>query len=341
MLSEVSLPAGDIAFVPASKGRRSRFRAREDSREGRTMATLVVGTFLTVDGVMQGPGGPDEDRSGGFAHGGWSVGYWDDAMGKIITEWTAKADALLLGRGTYEIFAAHWPLVPDDDPVGAVLNRVPKYVASTRSTTVAWNNSTLLKGDVPEAVAALKDERSGEIQVHGSCGLLQTLIEHDLIDEYRLWSFPVLLGSGKRLFNTGTIPAGLELVDSTTSSTGVVINRYRRAGDIRYGSFAVRRARRSRGALDGRGTALIETMALVETFSPTTVLRDRPGDRVDRLDMEAAERFQHRRQGATGIATQATTERVAGFQPETVRVRRAVPVKIMSEPLPERLTPPA
>jgi dihydrofolate reductase len=203
------------------------------------MARLVAGTFLTVDGVMQAPGGPDEDRSGGFAYGGWSVGYWDDAMGGIITEWTAKADALLLGWRTYEIFAAHWPHVPDDDPVGAVLNRVPKYVASTTLKTVDWNNSTLLEGDVPDAVAALKDARRGEIQVHGSCGLLQTLIQHDLVEEYRLWTFPVVLGSGKRLFDTGTIPAGLELIDSTTSSTGVVISRYRHAGDIRLGSFAV------------------------------------------------------------------------------------------------------
>jgi dihydrofolate reductase len=203
------------------------------------MATLVVGTFLTLDGVMQGAGGPDEDRSGGFAHGGWSVGYWNDVMGQIITEWTVKAHALLLGRTTYEIFAAHWPHVPNDDPVGAVLNRVPKYVASTSLKTVEWNNSTLLEGDVPRAVAALKHSRSGEIQVHGSYGLLQTLIEHDLIDEYRLWTFPVLLGSGRRLFDAGTIPAGLELIDSTTSSTGVVINRYRRAGDIGFGSFEV------------------------------------------------------------------------------------------------------
>ena len=203
------------------------------------MATVVVGTFLTLDGVMQGPGGPDEDRTGGFAHGGWSVGYWDDSMGKIITEWTAKADALLLGRTTYEIFAAHWPHVPDDDPVGAVLNRVPKYVASTTLKTVQWNNSKLLHRDVPTAAAAVKDARRGEIQVHGSCGLLHTLIEHDLVDEYRLWTFPVLLGNGKRLFDGGTIPAGLELIDSTTSSTGVVINRYRRAGEIRYGTFEV------------------------------------------------------------------------------------------------------
>ena len=143
------------------------------------------------------------------------------------------------GRTTYEIFAEHWPHVPDDDPVGALLNHVPKYVASTTLKTVEWTNSTLLEGDVPRAVASLKDARSGEIQVHGSCGLLQTLITHDLIDEYRLWTFPALLGSGKRLFEAGTIPASLELIDSTTSPTGVVINRYRRAGDISYGSFAV------------------------------------------------------------------------------------------------------
>src|SRR6266566_1980481 len=150
------------------------------------MRKLVVGTFLTLDGVLQGPGGPDEDRSGEFAHGGWSVGYWDDAMGEIITQWTAKADALLLGRRTYEIFAAHWPHVPDADPIGAVLNRVPKHVASTTLKSVEWNNSALLEGDVPRVVAALRDELSGEIHVHGSWGLLQTLIEHDLVDEYRL-----------------------------------------------------------------------------------------------------------------------------------------------------------
>jgi dihydrofolate reductase len=200
---------------------------------------LVAATFLTLDGVMQGPGGPDEDRSGGFAHGGWSVGYWDEAMGQHVIEWTAKAESLLLGRKTYEIFAAHWPHVPDDDPVGAMLNRIPKYVASTSLKTVAWNNSTLLRGEVPRAVAALKEAQGGEIQVHGSAGLLQTLIEHNLIDEFRLLTFPVLLGSGKRLFDVGTIPTGLELIDSTTSSTGVVISRYRRAGDIRSGEFAV------------------------------------------------------------------------------------------------------
>jgi dihydrofolate reductase len=134
------------------------------------MAALVVGTFLTLDGVMQGPGGPDEDRSGGFAHGGWSVGYWDDAMGKIITEWAARADALLLGRRTYEIFAAHWPHVPDDDPVGAVLNRVTKYVASTTLKTLEWSDSTLLEGDVPSAVAALRRCGAARSKSTGAAG---------------------------------------------------------------------------------------------------------------------------------------------------------------------------
>jgi dihydrofolate reductase len=203
------------------------------------MAKLVVGAFLSVDGVMQAPGGPDEDRSGGFTHGGWSVGYWDDAMGRIIVRWTDQADALLLGRKTYEIFAAYWPQVSDEDPIAAKLNRVRKYVASTTLQHVEWNNSTLIDGDVTEAVGRLKDEPGGEIQVHGSWGLIQTLVKHDLVDEYRLWWFPVLLGTGKRLFGDGTTPGGLELVDSTTSGTGVVISRYQRQGDIKYGSFAL------------------------------------------------------------------------------------------------------
>ncbi len=203
------------------------------------MGTLISTTFVTLDGVMQAPGGPDEDRSGGFEHGGWSVGYWDEGMGKLITEWTQRADSLLLGRTTYEIFARYWPSVSDADPVGAVLNTVPKFVASTTLKRVDWNDSTLLERDAPSAVAALKDARTGEIQVHGSAGLLQTLIEHDLIDEYRVWTFPVLLGTGRRLFDGGTVPAGLELVDGRTSSTGVTINRYRRAGAIKFGSFEI------------------------------------------------------------------------------------------------------
>jgi dihydrofolate reductase len=203
------------------------------------MRKLVVGTFLTVDGVMQGPGGPDEDREGGFEHGGWSVNYWDDLMGQLITGLTVQAGALLLGRKTYEIFAAHWPRVTGDDPVAAKLNSMPKYVASRTLDRATWNNTTLIRGDVAEAVVDLKEQPGGEIQVTGSGHLIQTLMKHDLVDEYRLWVFPVLLGKGKRLFGEGTIPGGLKLVETKTSSTGVAIHTYQRAGAIEYGSFAV------------------------------------------------------------------------------------------------------
>jgi dihydrofolate reductase len=203
------------------------------------MRRLVVGTFLTVDGVMQGPGGPDEDREGGFEHGGWSVNYWDDVMGEWITESTLRAGALLLGRKTYEIFAAHWPHVSHDDPVAAKLNSVPKYVASRTLDDVTWNNSTLIEGDVAEAVAALKEEQGDEIQVTGSGDLIQTLMEHDLVDEYRLWVFPVVVGEGKRLFASGALPSALKLVDTKVSTTGVAIQSYERAGDLQYGSFAL------------------------------------------------------------------------------------------------------
>jgi len=203
------------------------------------MRKLVVGAFLTVDGVMQAPGGPEEDREGGFEHGGWSVNYWDEGMGQIITESTLQGDALLLGRKTYEIFAAHWPKVGGDDPIANKLNSMPKYVASRSLKEVAWNNSTLIEGDVAKAVAALKEQPGNEIQVSGSGDLIQTLIEHDLVDEYRLWIFPLVLGDGKRLFAGGAVPAALKLVGTKTSSTGVAIHTYERAGAIQYGSFAV------------------------------------------------------------------------------------------------------
>ena len=203
------------------------------------MSTLVVGTFVSLDGVMQAPGGPDEDRSDGFEHGGWLVPHFDEAMGRTMVDWTERADGVLLGRKTYEIFAAHWPRVGDDDPIAAKLNRVRKYVVSTTLDTVEWNNSTLISGDVAAAVAELKRQPGGEIQVTGSGELIQTLIRHDLVDEYRLMIFPVLLGSGRRLFAEGTMPAALELADTTTSSTGVAIQTYRRAGELPHGSFAL------------------------------------------------------------------------------------------------------
>jgi dihydrofolate reductase len=203
------------------------------------MAKLVVGTFLTLDGVMQAPGGPGEDPDGGFEHGGWTVPYFNDEMGQLMAGWIEQATALLLGRKTYEIFAAYWPRVTDDDPTAAKLNSVPKYVASRTLDTVDWNNAALIKGDVAEAVARLKRELGGEIQVTGSGELIQTLMKHDLVDEYRLWVFPVLIGKGKRLFAEGTIPGGLRLVDTGTSSTGVASHTYERAGKLEYGSFAL------------------------------------------------------------------------------------------------------
>lgn len=202
------------------------------------MRKLIVGTFVSLDGVMQGPGGPEEDPTDGFAHGGWSVSYWDDLMGQVMDEATAGPYELLLGRKTYEIFAAHWPYV-SDDPMADKLNSIPKHVASRTLDAVEWNNSNLIAGDVAEYVAGLKDETGPEIQVHGSWDLIQTLLRHDLVDEYRVWIFPVLIGAGKRLFGDGTTPSGLRLVDTKISSTGVAIATYERAGEIDYGSFAL------------------------------------------------------------------------------------------------------
>ena len=201
------------------------------------MRKLVVNTFVTLDGVMQAPGGPEEDSSGGFTHGGWSVNYSDDLMMQTMGEAMAEPFDLLLGRKTYEIFAAHWPYV--DDPAAEPLNTATKYVASRTLGKVEWGNSILIEGDVAEEVARLKSESGPEIQVHGSSNLIQTLLEHDLVDEYRLWIFPLVLGAGKRLFADGTAARGLKLADTKTSTTGVVIATYEPAGEIEYGSFAL------------------------------------------------------------------------------------------------------
>jgi dihydrofolate reductase len=197
------------------------------------MRILAVNTFMSLDGVMQSPGGPDEDPTGGFRHGGWGVNYFTDEMMERMAE--SAPYELLLGRGTYEIFAAHWPY--DEGPIADHLNGTRKHVASTTLTQVDWNNSTLIAGDVPDYVRALKAEDGPEIQVHGSPGLIQTLLAHDLIDEYRLWIFPLVLGSGKRCFGEGTIPAGLRLTDSRTTTTGVTVNVYERADAIEPGTF--------------------------------------------------------------------------------------------------------
>jgi dihydrofolate reductase len=198
-----------------------------------SMRTLAVNTFVSLDGVIQAPGGPHEDPTGGFDRGGWAVKYFDDEMMSRISG--GGPYELLLGRGTYEIFAAHWPY--DEGPIANHLNSTRKHVASRTLDRVDWNNSILISGDVAEYVAALKHEDGPEIQVHGSPGLIQALLEHDLIDEFRMWIFPVAVGPGKRLFGDGTIPAALRLVESSISKTGVTINTYARAGQIEIGEM--------------------------------------------------------------------------------------------------------
>jgi dihydrofolate reductase len=199
---------------------------------------LIVSTFLTLDGVMQAPGGPGEDDSGGFAHGGWSVNYWDERMGQVMDEATSTPFAMVLGRTTYDIMAAHWPHATEED--GAkVFNDATKYVASRNHPTLDWSNSVLIEGDAAEGIAALKKKDGPELQVHGSGNLIQTLLRNNLVDQYRLWVFPLVIGPGKRLFSEGTIPSGLKLVDSKVSTTGVVIGTYEPAGEIVTGSFAL------------------------------------------------------------------------------------------------------
>ena len=201
------------------------------------MRKLIVSTFVTLDGVMQAPGGPEEDETGGFAHGGWSVNYWDEQMGEVMGEAMSVPFDLLLGRRTYDIFASFWPNATDN-PGAKPLNDATKYVVSRGHPTLEWDRSILLEGVPAEAIAKLKTEEGPELQVHGSGNLIQTLMRHSLVDEYRLWVFPVVIGSGKRLFADGTIPAALKLVDSKVSTTGVVIGTYEPAGELVTGSFA-------------------------------------------------------------------------------------------------------
>jgi dihydrofolate reductase len=204
------------------------------------MRKLVVGTFVTLDGVMQAPGGPDEDRDGEFQHGGWLVPYFDEEFLGIMTAWTQRAGAFLLGRKTYEIFAASWPTSTDPaDESAAALNTRPKFVASRTLEKVTWNNSHLLKGNVAEEVAKLKAEDVGEIQVHGSSDLVQTLLKRDLIDTLRIWQFPVVIGTGKCLFGEGTIPRAFRLAETHQTATGAVLHVYERAGGLKYGEVEV------------------------------------------------------------------------------------------------------
>ncbi len=201
------------------------------------MRQVVAVTQLTLDGVMQAPGGPEEDPSGGFRYGGWSFPYFDEVIGEALEKAFAQPLELLLGRRTYEIFAAYWPYA--EGPIADALNSAKKYVASRTLTSLDWSNSALLEGDVGTAVAALKEQDGPELQVYGSSELLQMLLAHGLVDEFRLWIAPVVVGPGKRLFGDDVALSGLELVDSDVSTTGVFMATYRRAGEVRTGSFAL------------------------------------------------------------------------------------------------------
>jgi dihydrofolate reductase len=197
---------------------------------------LIVLSFVTLDGVMQAPGGPMEDISGGFKYGGWSVGYWDDFMGEDMGKQIAEPFDLLLGRKTYEIFAAYWPHAKSE-PLADKLNGAKKYVVSATISRLNWSNSTLIQGDIVDEIKKLKEQDGPEIQVHGSSNLIQTLLKNDLVDEFRLKIFPVTIGMGKRLFGDGTIPASFRLLESNISTTGVIVATYVRDGEIKTGSF--------------------------------------------------------------------------------------------------------
>jgi dihydrofolate reductase len=201
---------------------------------------LTVMSHLTLDGVMQSNGKPEPELGDGFAQGGWQVPYLDEDLARLAAAWIAAADAFLLGRRTYELFVGHWAKVTDpDDPIATRLNRLPKYVVSTTLDRAEWNNSRVLHGDVPEEVAKLKRQPGNELQVHGSGALIRTLMEHDLVDEYRLFIHPVVLGSGMRLFADGTTPAALKLTGTKTTSRGVVVHAYQPSGKPVYGSVAL------------------------------------------------------------------------------------------------------
>jgi dihydrofolate reductase len=201
---------------------------------------LTVTTFVSLDGVMQAPGGPEEDRSGGFQQGGWLVPYADDDMGQAMSGFFEEADAFLLGRRTYEIFAGFWPKVTDpNDPIASKLNNLPKYVPTRTLEQASWSDTTLLKGDLAEEVAALKAHSGRELQVHGSGTLAQALMQHGLVDEYRLLTYPVILGAGRRLFADGAKPAALRFVHHRTTSAGVSIDVYQPVGEPTYGSFGL------------------------------------------------------------------------------------------------------
>ncbi len=198
------------------------------------MRRLVVLSFTSLDGVMQAPGGPEEDVNGTFKHGGWTVPFFDEALGGVMAEQMGHPFDLLLGRKTFEIFASYWP---QHEAEGAGINAATKYVASNTLTSHQWKRSVFLRGDVANSIRALKQQDGPELQVHGSGDLIQTLLKHDLVDEFWLKIFPVTLGAGKRLFGQGTMPGSYTLVDSKVLPSGVIIANFKRAGAVRTGSF--------------------------------------------------------------------------------------------------------
>lgn len=198
------------------------------------MRKLIVLTFVTLDGVMQAPGGPEEDPSGGFKYGGWSMPYFDEVVGQAMGEQMGHPFDLLLGRKTYDLFAGFWPKATD--PTGDVINRATKYVVTHRPVSTDWKKTVPIEGDVVGKIKRLKEEDGPEIQVHGSSNLIQTLLKNDLVDEFWLKIFPITLGSGKRLFGDGTLPAEFKVAKSVVSPGGTIIASYRRSGDVKTGS---------------------------------------------------------------------------------------------------------
>ena len=198
------------------------------------MRKIVVLTFLSLDGIMQAPGGPTEDPSGGFTLGGWTVPYFDEFLGQAMSQQMGQPFDLLLGRKTYEIFASYWPTY-DGGPTP--INDATKYVVSKTMTSHTWKKSVFLNGSVAGGIKALKQQDGPDLQVHGSATLIQTLLQHDLVDEFWLKIFPVTIGAGKRLFGTGTLPAAYTLVASSASPVGVIVANFKRAGDVKTGSF--------------------------------------------------------------------------------------------------------
>lgn len=201
------------------------------------MRKLVVLEFMSLDGVIQAPGGPEEDTSGGFKYGGWSFGYGDDIIGEEMGKQMSEPFDLLLGRKTYDIFAAYWPNAKQDAEIADKFNKCTKYVASKTLKKLDWKNSVLLKGDVAKEIKKLKEGSGPELQVYGSGNFVQTLLKNDLVDEMRLKIYPITLGKGKKLFAEGTVPAEFKLIGSRISTTGVIIATYERAGEVKTGSF--------------------------------------------------------------------------------------------------------